>query len=267
MFYDADLKGDRLPSKTLCLTYDDGPGPNTGELGRYLWQQSMQATFFVVGRHAEGQGDLLSQLRDWGHLIGNHTYSHPGLVAVALAGGDVVGELERTDALIREYVTGDVVFFRAPYGNWREKIAATSSEDKPTSIVAESLNHSGRLNDYVGPVNWDISAADYDYWRRGASAEECAAGYLAKIEQIGRGIVLMHDSAEEESLRVNNRTLEATKLLVVALKAKRYRFVRLDKIPQVRAAATSGQKVRLYTEQEAQTSGGISEESRSRKAW
>src|SRR6266699_1961532 len=50
-----------------------------------------------------------------GHTIGNHTYSHPGLVALAEAGGDVVGEIARTDALIREHTSGKPIFFRAPY--------------------------------------------------------------------------------------------------------------------------------------------------------
>ena len=62
----------------------------------------------------------LARLRDGGHLIGNHTFTHPGLVALAEAGGDVVGELARTDAVIRPFVATPFVPFRAPYGNWRQ---------------------------------------------------------------------------------------------------------------------------------------------------
>src|SRR4051794_34502098 len=164
MFFDQDLKGADLPPRTLCLTYDDGPGPDTLELGRYLFAEGICATFFVIGRHAEEHGDVLAQLSAWGHRIGNHTYSHPGLVALAEAGGDVVGEVVRTDALIRPHTPDGVVFFRAPYGNWRQKRPGTD-QDTDTSIVAEVLNRSGRFPDYIGPVNWDISAADYDYWK------------------------------------------------------------------------------------------------------
>jgi peptidoglycan/xylan/chitin deacetylase (PgdA/CDA1 family) len=244
VFLDRDIKGGGLLPKTLCLTYDDGPGPQTRELGEYLSGEGIRVTFFVVGRHAEGRGPLLRQLTAWGHLVGNHTYSHPGLVALALAGGDVAGELARADAILREYAPGAVRFFRAPYGNWREKQATDSEEDKSTSVVAEVLNWSGRFPDYVGPVNWDISAADYDYWRRGATAEECARAYLEKVERVGRGIVLMHDSSDEEAARANNRALEATRLLVPALKARGYRFVRLDEVPQVGEAVRAGQNVR-----------------------
>lgn len=228
MFFHRDLKGDHLPHNTVCLTYDDGPGPQTLELGRYLFEQEIAATFFVVGRHAEKALDVVARLQQWGHLIGNHTYSHPGLVSLALAGGDVVGELAQTDRIIRPYVSGEGVFFRAPYGNWREKVRPDSEEDKATSLVADILKRSGQLSDYVGPVNWDIVAEDWECWRQGISAEECARRYQVETERIGRGIILMHDSSEDEALQSKNRTMEMTKILVPRLKERGFRFVRLD---------------------------------------
>src|SRR5437588_5165149 len=149
MFFDQDVKGADLPPKTLCLTYDDGPGPDTLELARYLFTEAISAAFFVIGRHAGEQADVLTQLSAWGHRIGNHTYSHPGLVALAETGGDGVGEIARTDALVRPHAPDAVIFFRAPYGNWRQKQPGTD-EDRDTSIVAEILNRSGRFGDYVG---------------------------------------------------------------------------------------------------------------------
>jgi peptidoglycan/xylan/chitin deacetylase (PgdA/CDA1 family) len=238
MFFHQDLKGADLPPRTLCLTYDDGPGPDTLGLGRYLFHEGICATFFVIGRHAEEYADVLAQLTAWGHRISNHTYSHPGLVALAEAGGDVVGEVARTDTLLRLHVPDGLVLFRAPYGNWRQKQPGTDA-DRDTSLVAEILNRSGRFPDYVGPVNWDISAADYDFWKRGGSAEECAAAYLDKVRRVGRGIVLMHDSSEDPDVRPRNRALEATRLLVPALRAAGYRFVALGDVPQVRAALSA----------------------------
>ena len=241
MFFHQDIKGDRLPRGTVCFTYDDGPGltegdgpgPNTLELGRYLYEEQVPATFFVVGSHAKAHRDVLAKLQAWGHVIGNHTYSHPGLVALALADGDVIGELAKTDAVIRPYVSGDVVFFRAPYGNWREKVAPDSDEDKETSLVADILNRSGQFPGHVGPVNWDIVAADWECWRQGVSAEECARRYLAETDWVGGGIILMHDSAEDEQLRSCNQTMRMTKILVPLLKERGYRFIRLDAVPQV----------------------------------
>jgi peptidoglycan/xylan/chitin deacetylase (PgdA/CDA1 family) len=255
MLFHHDIKGADLPPKTVCLTYDDGPGetegngpgPHTTELGHYLFQQGIRAAFFVIGQHAEQHRATLRRLHDWGHLIGNHTYSHPGLVALAEAGGDVVGELERTDELIRDYVSNEEVLFRAPYGNWRQASRGLSGPgclrtapgclrtsarqaDAPYSIVANILTASGRFDDYLGPVNWDITAEDWEFWRRRLSAEECALGYLREIHRVGHGIVLMHDSSEDPDLRCRNRTMQATKLLVPVLKTMSYRFVGLDEV-------------------------------------
>jgi peptidoglycan/xylan/chitin deacetylase (PgdA/CDA1 family) len=234
VFFHADLKGADLPPGTLCLTYDDGPGEHTAELGRYLHAEGIAATFFVIGRHALGHEDLLGRLRAGGHLVGNHTWSHPGLVALAQAGGDVVGEIERTDRLIRPFVDGPTVLFRAPYGNWRE--VDESGRDRPTSVVCDVVNQSGKFDHCVGPVNWDVVAEDWECWRQGVAPEEAARRYAAEAGRVGRGIVLMHDSSEDPAMRPRNRTMEMTKLFVPLLKAKGFRFVRLDEVPGVRAA-------------------------------
>jgi peptidoglycan/xylan/chitin deacetylase (PgdA/CDA1 family) len=247
MFFHADIKGDALPHRTVCLTYDDGPGatvghgpgPRTAELAAYLSERGIAATFFVIGRHAERHRRILGRLRDGGHLIGNHTYSHPGLVSLALSGGDVIGEIARTDEIIGPYIDPDVRFFRAPYGNWRETDPSAGGADKPTSVVADILNGDRRLRPYVGPINWDISGEDYDFWRRRLTAEACARTYLERIRRAGRGIILMHDSSDDVEIRGWNRTYQATRLIVPALEAEGYRFVRLDAIPQVLSAAAA----------------------------
>lgn len=235
MFLHKDLKGSDLPPKTLCLTYDDGPGPGTLELGRFLFSEAIRATFFVVGQHAEKGPDVLARLADWGHIIGNHTYSHPGLVALAEAGGDLVGEIARTDQLIAPFARRPR-FLRAPYGNWRQKKPGTD-EDAETSIVAELLNEAGAFQYYAGPINWDISGEDYEYYQRGDAPEKSAARYRREISKVERGIVLMHDGSEEPETHARNGALETTRLLVPWLKAQGYRFVGIDEIPQIQGAA------------------------------
>jgi peptidoglycan/xylan/chitin deacetylase (PgdA/CDA1 family) len=256
MFFHIDIRGDGLPPRTVCLTYDDGPGattgdgpgPRTGELGAYLGSRGIPATFFVIGRHAERHPDLLGRLRDWGHLIGNHTYSHPGLVRLAATGGDVSDEIARTDEIIAPYVDTELRFLRAPYGNWREtEESEGASRDKPLSIVARALNRSGRFRHYVGPINWDISGQDYGFWSQGRPAEECAQRYLDRIHQRDRGIILMHDSSEDQATRAGNRADEVTKQVVPVLEAEGYRFVRLDAIPQVRSAMAVSSAIALRT--------------------
>jgi peptidoglycan/xylan/chitin deacetylase (PgdA/CDA1 family) len=247
LFFDSDIKGDRLPPGTVCLTYDDGPGesdgdgpgPHTRELGRYLRDEGIAAAFFVVGRHAERHRDSVAALHAWGHLVGNHTESHPGLVALAESGGDVVGELERTEAILRPIAPSPWRFFRAPYGNWRQTVDESPGvrRDRPDSIVAAILNASGRFPRVVGPVNWDICAEDWECWRLGVDPEEAARRYVAEVDRVGRGIVLLHDSSEDVAMRPRNQTYLMTRALVPALKRRGYRFVRLDDVPEARTAA------------------------------
>jgi peptidoglycan/xylan/chitin deacetylase (PgdA/CDA1 family) len=178
---------------------------------------------------------VLRRLCDWGHHIGNHTWSHPGLVSLALSGGDVVGELQRTDRLIRPYVRRGVIFVRPPYGSWRQR-DEKDEVDKPTSVVRDILSTSGTLADHVGPVNWDIVAEDWECWRKAVTPQQAARRYLAEADRVGRGIVLMHDSSEEAALRPRNRAAAMTQFLVPLLKERGFRFVGLDQVPQVRAA-------------------------------
>jgi peptidoglycan/xylan/chitin deacetylase (PgdA/CDA1 family) len=237
MLLDGDINGYDLPPRTLCLTYDDGPGPHTRELGEFLFREGVRAAFFVMGRHAAADRETLRKLSGWGHLIGNHTYSHPGLLALVHSGGDVVGELARTDALIREFVGTEFVLFRPPYGNWRAQTRPGGPEDAPDSPVARLLRASGRFADYVGPVKWDIVAEDWACWERGIAVRDCARSHLGAVGRAGRGILLLHDSSDDERLVARNRTAELTVRLVPELKRRGYRFVGLDEVPQVRAAA------------------------------
>src|SRR5262245_34754517 len=223
MLLEYDLRGDGLPPKSLCLTFDDGPGPDTYELGRFLAEQGVPAAFFVIGRHAERRPNVLERLTAWGHTLGNHTDSHAGLVALARAGGDVAGELARADAVIRPFLNDDVVYFRPPYGSWGESVAGLLKGD-------------GRFADYVGPVQWDVLGDDWACWGKGVSVEEAARRHLEAVERKGRGIVLLHDGADDPAQQPRNRTTELTQLLVPRLLDRGYRFLRLDDVPSVRAA-------------------------------
>ena len=107
------------------------------------------------------------------------------------------------------------------------------------SNVAPVLNRSRLAKSHVGPVGWDIDAGDIGYWRDGRSA----AGGRVRLRRgdrvaHGAGIVLMHDStADIDELRPRNRALELARVLIPELRARGYRFVRLDQVPQVASAA------------------------------
>lgn len=232
MFYHYDITGADLPDGVLALTYDDGPGKDTVRLARYLSDEDVRATFFVVGQHVSRFPAALETIHVRGHLIGNHTYTHPGIVDLLARGGDVVDELARTNRLIRPYA-GEIVYFRPPYGSWRP-LAAEDGGPSWFSAAAASLNQSGQFVDYVGPIMWDVTGGDWGFWEREQSVDECLARYLAEIEQAGKGIVLMHDSSETPEFAERNQTFHLTRRLVPELKRRGFRFIGLDGVPAVR---------------------------------
>ena len=64
-----------------------------------------------------------------------------------------------------------------------------------------------------------MNAEDWAFWRDGAAPEVCAAEYLTAIENVGRGIVLMHDcTADEDTWQRSNATYEVVRILVPQLK-------------------------------------------------
>lgn len=208
-----------IPPKTLCLTYDDGPGPDTAEISRFLGENGIRATFFVVGKFAVERADVLDQLHADGHVIGNHTFEHPDMPYYVSVNGDVRDQIIRTNTVIQKYNMGKPVFFRATYGKWSPEVARELNVD-----MRSSFRH-------VGPIFWDIAGIDCDFWRRDKTVEDATQAYLDDVARKGGGIMVMHDgSADMDTVGAKSKTLELTRKLVPALKAQGYRFVGLDEI-------------------------------------
>lgn len=242
MYRDALLDGLSLPDGTLSLTFDDGPGatdglgsgPRTIELAQYLGDQGIRATFFMIGKFAAGLPELLPKVESLGHLIGNHTFDHPNLVDLDAAGGDVVSQVTRTDALIRNWVDSPVVYFRPPYGSWSARVTKALNAN-----LTASLSH-------VGPVGWDLDGSDWAYWKDNKDPQACAMNYLQVIEAQRRGIVLNHDcTGDQEIFRCGNRTLEMMQILVPMLRDRGYTFCRLDDVPGLAGGEPSGLRIAL----------------------
>src|SRR5438874_5003166 len=65
-------------SKQNALTFDDGPNdPHTLNLLEILAKHDVRATFFLIGRYVQQRPDIVREIAKQGHVIGNHTFSHP----------------------------------------------------------------------------------------------------------------------------------------------------------------------------------------------
>src|SRR5437588_10823797 len=80
-WYGRTFTGLGRGSKQLALTYDDGPNdPHTLRLLEVLAKHEVHATFFLIGRYVSQRPDIVRELIRAGHVVGNHTFSHPNLI-------------------------------------------------------------------------------------------------------------------------------------------------------------------------------------------
>src|SRR5215469_9355645 len=65
-------------TKQLALTYDDGPNdPHSLRLLEVLARHQVRATFFTIGQYVQRRPDVVREVAQAGHVIGNHTFTHP----------------------------------------------------------------------------------------------------------------------------------------------------------------------------------------------
>jgi len=217
---------------TVALTFDDGPNYNTPAVLDALKANNVKATFFIVGRMAKTYPDILRRIAAEGHLLGNHSASHPLLGKKYVAHPELlIEQIRDVDNSIRPLMPpGTTFYFRAPYGSWRTQHAAV-------------LNADPVLKTYVGPVYWDeggdiamssdgyiLSSADWDCWHHHWDADTCAKGYLREIRRKNGGVVLMHC--------IHRQSGDLVAAVVPALVEEGYSFVRLDQVPEYKQYET-----------------------------
>jgi len=101
--------------RALYLSFDDGPHPvHTPPLLRLLGEHGVRATFFLIGDQLESNAALVQRLVAEGHVLGNHSYSHPRFERLPPAAQRE--EIARTDALLARHDGQAIHPFRPPRG-------------------------------------------------------------------------------------------------------------------------------------------------------
>jgi peptidoglycan-N-acetylglucosamine deacetylase len=102
-------------ARKLAITFDDGPNPKiTPKLLELLAQHNAKATFFVVGKFVRECPGLVKEIVGSGHLLGNHTETHPNLFFRGMR--ETRDELERCSEAIAEVTLERPRWFRPPFG-------------------------------------------------------------------------------------------------------------------------------------------------------
>jgi peptidoglycan-N-acetylglucosamine deacetylase len=102
-------------ARKLALTFDDGPNPAiTPKLLDLLDHHQAKATFFLVGKYVRESRSLAKEISARGHLIGNHTDSHPNLFFCGRE--ETRAELLRCSEAIGQATWEEPRWFRPPFG-------------------------------------------------------------------------------------------------------------------------------------------------------
>ena len=102
-------------ARKLALTFDDGPNPAiTPKLLDLLDRYNARATFFVVGKWVRESPSLVKEISARGHLLGNHTDTHPNLFFCGPR--ETRTELLRCSEAIGQATWEEPRWFRPPYG-------------------------------------------------------------------------------------------------------------------------------------------------------
>lgn len=187
------------------LTFDDGPSRTvTPEVLKILNQYDIKATFFVLGTMAEESPDILKDVINNGHRLGNHGYSHKYDVIYKNM-DNFLGEVSSTDRILKQILGQDFTtdLFRFPGGSF---------ESYKNPYIDAVKNRGYRVYDW-NVLNGDAEALNVP--------KDVLITNLKTTEsnvKSGNIIVLMHDGYGKET------TVEALPTIIEYLINKGYSF-------------------------------------------
>ncbi len=154
--------------RRIAVTFDDGPTPGvTEKVLAALRERHLSATFFMIGQRVAAAPSLARRVREEGHEIGNHSYTHPQLGR--LPAPQVLAQLQKTQEAIEQATGFRPRWMRPPYGSFRPAQAPLASEEG------------------LGVVLWSVDTRD---WAR-PGTERILETVLTQSHP--GSIVLMHD--------------------------------------------------------------------------
>ncbi len=122
-------------SKAVLLTFDDGPDPViTPQILKLLDDYNRKAVFFLIGDKAEKHPELLKEILQKGHTIGNHSYTHEKWFDIR-SSKTMTKELEKCTTTLESSVGEEIEYFRPPYGVSNPNLKRALEKTKLRSIA------------------------------------------------------------------------------------------------------------------------------------
>lgn len=195
-------------SRQLALTYDDGPNdPHTLKLLEVLARHNTRATFFLIGRYVRQRPDIAREVANAGHIVGNHSFTHPLLIFQSES--EIRKQILECRAAIHDAVGEHSNLFRPPFGGRRPAVLR----------IARELG--------LEPVMWNVAGNDWN--------APPAAQIEAKVSRqiCGGDVILLHDGGHKQIGADRSQTVIATDHLITKFKSEGHEFVTIPEMMKV----------------------------------
>lgn len=204
-WYGRTFTGLPRGSRQLALTFDDGPNdPHTLRLLEVLAKHEVRATFFLIGKYVQQRPEVAREIVQAGHLVGNHTFSHPLLIFKTPA--EIKQQLLDCRAALQDAVGEHSNLFRPPFGGRRPAVLR----------IARDLG--------LETIMWSVTGYDWN----APSAELIEKKVEGQIR--GGDVILLHDGGHRQMATDRSRTVTATDRLIARYKIDGYQFVTIGQM-------------------------------------
>ena len=199
---------DDTTTKKVYLTFDDGPGSQTGKILDILKKNHVKATFFVTGKEDASSKKIYQRIVKEGHTLAMHSYSH--IQDVIYDSKEAFEkDLKQINRCLYEATGVHTKFYRFPGG----------SSTQNTSLPIQNFIDVLKKNHYLY-LDWNVISPDIN--NANATKEQVVTGVMQGDDAYDTAVVLMYDEADKPM------TVKALPYIIKQIKAKNYELLPVD---------------------------------------
>ncbi len=187
-------------ARKLALTFDDGPNPSiTPKLLDLLNRYNAKATFFLIGQYVRECPELVQEVAARGHVVGNHTETHPNLFRRSLR--EIRIELRLCHDAISNALGAPPKWFRPPFGLRNPWVIPAARELGCRTVMWTLL-----------PGDWKEKPVEWLIPRMQPITDHAQRNLVVNSSSNARGqgdVLCLHDGAHRQLNGDRSRTLAA----------------------------------------------------------
>ena len=199
---------DDTTTKKVYLTFDDGPGSQSGKILDILKKNHVKATFFVTGKEDASSKKIYQRIVKEGHTLAMHSYSH--IQDVIYDSKEAFEkDLKQINRCLYEATGVHTKFYRFPGG----------SSTQNTSLPIQNFIDVLKKNHYLY-LDWNVISPDIN--NANATKEQVVTGVMQGVDAYDTAVVLMYDVADKPM------TVKALPSIIKHIKVKNYELLPVD---------------------------------------